>query len=108
MRKLLVVSLFCVSTIVHAQSDLPPGFVVTNKPMLCGPASVVFRNLASKEINEKPIWLGQDENKSNYAIFVNSETSGFTIIQFGEQMACVLGLGPTSDLFENKLKGKSM
>ena len=108
MRKLLVASLFCASTIANAQIDLPQGFVTTTKPILCGPAPVVFRSLAGKDINEKPIWLGQDENKSNYAIFVNAETSAFTLIQFGEQMACILGLGPSSDIFENKPRGKPM
>ena len=96
-KRYTVASLFClISTIAHAQSDLPPGFVNTTKPILCGPVNTVFKTLSSKEINERPIWIGQDENRSNYALFINPKNTGFTIIQFGDEMACILGLGPSS------------
>ena len=110
MKSLLVASLFCLTgTIAHAQNALPPGFVTTTKPILCGPLDVVFKTMASKEINERPIWVGQDENRSNYVIFVNAETSGFTLVQFGEQIACILGLGPTSNSYPVKPQmGKPM
>jgi hypothetical protein len=99
MKKLAVALLFClISTIAHAQNSLPPGFVNTTKPILCGPLDTVFKTLASKEINERPLWLGQDNNGSTYALFVNSDTTGFTIVQFGEQMACLLGLGEKSEV----------
>lgn len=109
-KSLLVASLFCLAgTIAYAQTALPPGFVTTTKPILCGPADVIFKTMASKEVNEQPIWLGQDDNRSNYVVFVNAETSGFTIVQFGEQMACILGLGPTSNSYPTKPQtGKSM
>lgn len=103
MKSLLVASLFCLTgTIAHAQTTLPPGFVTTTKPILCGPMDIVFRGLANPEINEQPIWLGQDDNGSNYAVFVNAKTSGFTVVQFGEQIACILGLGATSASYPAK------
>jgi len=97
-KSFIVASLFCL-TMAHAQNNLPPGFVATTKPILCGPIDVMFKTLASDEINEQPIWLGQDDNRSNYALFVNSRSSGFTLVQFGEEMACILGLGPKSNLY---------
>lgn len=110
LKFLAVASLFCLtSTIAHAQTGLPPGFVTTNKTIICGPMDTVFRSLADPEINEQPIWLGQDDNGSNYALFVNTKTSGFTIVQFGQQVACLLGLGATSDTYPVKPQtGKPM
>jgi hypothetical protein len=102
-KRYIVASLFCLtSTIAHAQSGLPPGFVNTTKPILCGPVETVFKTLASKEIDERPLWIGQDENKSNYALFINTKSTGFTIVQFGEEMACFLGLGPVSEVYPPK------
>jgi hypothetical protein len=102
-KKYIVASLFClISTIAHAQNNLPPGFVNTTKPILCGPVNTVFKTLSSKEIDEKPIWIGQDENKSNYALFINTKSTGFTIVQFGDEMACLLGLGPVSEVYPSK------
>ena len=99
--KLLVASLFClIGTIAHAQTNLPEGFALTNKSILCGPGTTIFKTLASKDVNEKPLWVGQDDSKTFLAVFVNQDTGAFTVIQFGEQMACILGLGEKSDLFK--------
>ena len=56
MKKIAVAFLFCLtSTIANAQSgQLPPGFITTNKPVLCGPADTIFKGLADQEIDEKP------------------------------------------------------
>lgn len=100
MYKLSVAFLFClIGTIANAQSgsQLPNGFVQTNKPVLCGPADTVFKGLADPEIDEKPLWIGTAENGSNFAVFVNAKTSGFTIIQFGQTIACIIGIGDRSD-----------
>ena len=102
---LLVVSLFFAGVLLaQNNSSLPEGFVMAQKPVLCGPVEIVFRSLASKEINEKPNWVGTLENGSNIAVFSNATTSAFTVIQFGEHMACVLGLGETGEFFRQNLR----
>ena len=97
---LFVGSLFFTGVLLaQNNSSLPEGFVMAQKPVLCGPMEIVFRSLASKEINEKPIWAGTVENSSNVAVFVNPKNSGFTVVQFGQHMACILAVGDNSQEF---------
>lgn len=110
--KSILAFLFCLSsTIANAQSgsQLPNGFVQTNKPVICGPAEIVFQGLADPEIDEKPLWVGTAENGSNFAVFINTKTSGFTVIQFGQKIACIIGIGDRSDSFTiSTPRGKPM
>jgi hypothetical protein len=86
----------------ESPDDLPPGFVIVDKKVLCGPTNTVLRSLASREINEKPRWAGTVENGSHVAVFINATTSAFTVIQFGDSMSCVLAIGQTSEPFSQK------
>jgi hypothetical protein len=104
MKFLLMLWMSLIVGSVHAQSntELPKGFVTVDQQILCGPADTVFRGLASAEINEKPQWVGTTENGSHVAVFVNQHTSAFTVVQFGEQMLCILSLGQSSHFFIKK------
>lgn len=99
MKRFLVASLFCVSTIVNAQSNNQ--FVTVNKPVICGPLEIMLKGLADKDINEKPVWTGRrDDQKTDFYVFLNFETSAFTIIEAGKEVACIVGLGSTSNFFK--------
>lgn len=101
MKKMLVAFLFClIGTIANAQQ--PPGYVQIPKPVLCGPAAEILKTLAETEINERPIWIGKNEDgRSDYMLFVNPKTGAFTLIQHGREIACILGIGNSSQsLFE--------
>ena len=94
MKKFLVASLFCVSTIAHAQQQ----FVNVNKPVICGPMDVLLKGLADKEIDEKPVWIGKREDqKTEFYVFLNFKTSAFTIIEMGKEIGCILGIGYKSN-----------
>lgn len=94
MKKFLVASLFCVSTIAHAQQN----FVNINKPIICGPLEVMLKGLADKDIDEKPVWIGKREDqKTEFYIFLNFKTSAFTIIEAGKEIGCILGIGYKSN-----------
>ena len=98
MKRFLVASLFCASTIVNAQSNTQ--FVTVNKPVICGPVEIILKGLADKDINEKPVWTGRrDDQKTEFFVFLNFETSAFTIIETGREIACILGLGAQSNFF---------
>ena len=90
---LAVAFLFCLtSTIANAQTGQE--FKQTTKPVICGPLQTIFENLSSEDIKENPVWIGKDQNSpSNYALFVNSKTGTFTIVQFNQEVGCVLGMG---------------
>jgi hypothetical protein len=96
-KNVLVASLFCLtSTIAYAQSN----FVNVNKPVICGPVDVILKGLADKEVNEKPVWLGQREDqKTEFYLFLNFDNSAFTIIEAGKEVGCILGIGYKSNFF---------
>lgn len=102
LRPLIVGLLFCLtSTIANSQS-----FTEIEKKIPCAAIEVVMTALASKDINEKPIWIGADDGKkSEYALFVNESKKTFTLIHFTNKVACIIGFGEKSTLFELKGNG---
>lgn len=73
------------------------------KTVFCGPIEVVFKALADEDINEKPLWIGRDENnKSDFMLFVNSRTKTFTLLQVGKEWACILGIGSNSQFMTSR------
>lgn len=108
-NKVLVALLFCLtSTISNAQSS--SGFVTVPKIINCATSKTVLSALVSKEINESPIWMGTDESeKSEFILFVNPETSAFTLVQTTSNVACILGIGlKSTDIPKPPLKGKPL
>jgi len=63
-----------------------------NKPIVCEETSVVLSTLFSSEYQEFPIWMGSGEN-SRFSLFANEKTKSWTLIQYDEKIACVLGVG---------------
>ena len=77
--------------------------VVTQKPIEGVDTALMFRGLSSSDFKEKPIWMGTEPGVtlSRYSLFVNEETKSWTLIQFDEKIACVLGTGEASSLLFN-------
>ena len=67
------------------------------KPVLCETTFLVFQSLL-EIAGEKPIWLGRGNgvDTSSTAIFANKNTKSWTIVQFDEDSACILGSGISS------------
>ena len=63
-----------------------------NKPIVCEETSVVLTTLFSGDYQEFPIWMGNGEN-SRFSLFANEKTKSWTLIQYDEKIACVLGVG---------------
>lgn len=104
MKPISVAFLFCLtSTIANAQ--IVPEFRQFPKTVLCGPVSTILSTLTDQEVNEQPFWIGKDASEnSNYALFVNAKTGAFTIIQFTQEIGCVLGVGYKSETYLPKGK----
>lgn len=100
--KLLFLSTLAASFIgaaVWAQS------VNVEKTMECAPTSLFLKGLSQSEYKEMPIWSGS-EDSSYYSLFVNEKTKTWTLIQFNEKIACVLGSGLNSKMIYNNLVSK--
>ncbi len=69
--------------------------VTVEKPVICEKTEKVIETLQKGQYKETPIWIGHDE-KSKYALFANEKTKSWTIIQFNENIACILGVGEGS------------
>lgn len=91
MKYLLILSLALVGA-AAAQS------VTVQKPVECADTATLFRGLISSDYKETPIWFGTepDATLSKYSLFVNEETKSWTLVQFDEKLACVLGAGLAS------------
>ena len=72
--------------------------VTVQKPIECADTATLLRGLSGSDYKEKPIWFGIEPGAtvSRYSLFVNEETKSWTLIQFDEKIACVLGTGENS------------
>jgi len=97
MRSLALAFLFCLaSSIANAET------FQMRKVMICDKSEIVFEKLA-KDFEEFPVWDGKDiQDGSHYVITVNPQTGSWTMIQFMQGIACVLGVGTNSNIVTGK------
>ena len=72
--------------------------VTVQKPIECADTATLLRGLSGSDYKERPIWWGIEPGAtvSRYSLFVNEETKSWTLIQFDDKIACVLGTGEAS------------
>jgi hypothetical protein len=68
--------------------------VTVDKPVVCERADIVIKELLQR-FKEVPVWQGDDpENPgSRYALLLNKENFTWTLLQYSDRIACVLGSG---------------
>jgi hypothetical protein len=67
--------------------------VKVDKEVVCDKTADMLAYFVEK-YKEMPQWLGQsDQTKSQVVIMTNAETQTWTLIQFNEQVACILETG---------------
>jgi len=90
--KYLLLVVMLVAGLVAAQS------VTVQKPVKCADTETLFQGLTGSDYKEKPIWWGVEPGASvaKYSLFVNEQTKSWTLIQFDDKIACVLGTGEAS------------
>ena len=84
-------------TVVISATALAQESRTFNKPVLCADRDRVIRELTGPKYQEMPVWLGLENSSGDrYSLFVNAETGSWTLIQFDEKIACVIGAGERS------------
>jgi hypothetical protein len=80
------------SSVVMAQP------LVIQKPVTCVDTKTLLQGLMGSDYKETPVWLGVEPGAElpKYSVFVNPQTKTWTIIQFNDTIACVLGTGTDS------------
>ena len=87
MKHLLSLILLVTSSVLAAPVEL-------KKPIICDNTEIMLKVLSSGNYQEKPIWLGaSDEKLVNYSLWVNVSNKSWTLIQFNNDIACILGSG---------------
>lgn len=77
--------------------------VTVDKPVQCARTEVLLPGLANSEYKEQPVWVGTDE-ESTFSLFVNEKTKSWTLVQFNQKVACVLGTGEKSRMVFPKVR----
>jgi hypothetical protein len=95
MKKLLLMLVFTVSATAAP--------VEVKKPVICENTETLVKLLSSENYQEKPIWLGASDEKMNtYSLWINASTKNWTIIQFNNEIACILGTGENYTILTRK------
>ena len=62
------------------------------KTIQCDNTKDIIEYLTKSEFVEVPIWFGLS-NVHNFSLLVNEKTGTWTLIEFNEEIACILGNG---------------
>lgn len=101
MRKMVALIMLClVSNLAYPQSQpentMDDGVIIMEKPVKCGRAPLVLQILEEK-YDEKQVWVGVDaQTKSNIALLMNRNRTTWTMIQYNNNIACILAAGTQS------------
>lgn len=92
MRMLALAFLFCLlSSVANAQPT-----VQLEKPVTCSTLKTVVEQLSDIH-GEEPHWTGLGHG-SKYIMFVNPKTQAWTLVEYTDTIACIIGTGEQSTL----------
>ena len=75
----------------------------TKKEVYCDNTDKLLLILQNGEFEEVPIWFGKGDGKApNYSLLVNQKTKSWTMIQFNNEIACVIGTGENFNFLDKK------
>jgi hypothetical protein len=89
-------ALLTLALVVHFEASSE--IVTKEKPVACTTnPQKLMQGLVVSDYKETPVWFGyQPDTGSSYALFTNTQTKTWTLIEFSKNTACVLGAGTTS------------
>lgn len=91
MHKLTMAFLFCLASSIANAAPIE-----RRKVVMCDAVETVFRTVF-EEYKEKPVWFAKDiPTPTQYVITANAEQDTWTLIQYDDTQACVLGVGTGS------------
>lgn len=88
MFKKIIFTILFVTTSSYAQ------YTTLNKPVFCSNLETIIKDITKDPHKEDLYWTGDDSNTdSKYVFFTNLKTGSWTMIQYNNKMACVIGVG---------------
>jgi hypothetical protein len=98
MHKLMMAFLFClVGSIAHAQEVID-----LTKPLKCSDAQSVIKYFVDTH-KEAPVWVGKSVHNTRITLMVNKETRSWTLVEYDDRLACVLGAGEDKSSSSNEV-----
>ena len=92
---IFLISLVCLTVVAQPMT--------TKKEVYCDRTDKLLLILHGEDYEELPIWYGKGDGKApNYSLLVNQKTKAWTIIQFNNETACVIGTGEGFNLINKK------
>ena len=81
--------------------------VTVEKKVVCDSLEAVMASLTGDDIKEVPIWMGKETESElpGYSVLVNEKTGTWSIIQFNQKAACIIGAG---EAFQIRYTGPKM
>ena len=86
--KLLLAGILLLPVLALAQSDP----VTVDKKVVCEQTKIALPALKQASPDEKPFWMGRDST-SYYAMLADKKTGTWTLIQFNDEITCIIGMG---------------
>jgi len=74
--------------------------VQLQKPLKCSNADFVIPHFA-KEFGETPVWVGKSDTNSHITLLANKQKKTWTVVEYTDTTACVLGSGTVSSNTDN-------
>jgi hypothetical protein len=101
MRKTIAAFLLgLISFVAYADTS-----IIIDKPVICSDPKTVIETVSGPDWKEQPVWVGLGETDSKYVMMVNSKTKTWSMVQFTDTIACIVGSGKSSNLINfNKIK----
>lgn len=97
MRSILVAFLLgLISFVAYAQT------IIVEKPVVCSDTKTVIETVSGPDWKEQPFWTGKD-TLSRYVMMVNEKSKTWTLIQFKDDIACVIGTGEGHNVIKFKI-----
>jgi hypothetical protein len=88
MLKIAMAFLFCLTSLIANAQEI----VDLNKPLKCSDAQTVM-NYFTDVFKETPVWVGKTVHNTHITLLANKETRSWTVIEYDDKLACVLGAG---------------
>jgi hypothetical protein len=92
MRNIALAFLLCLyySPIANARE-----IIQLNKPVVCSDLKTIIETVTGEQYKEQPAWAGADDI-SNFYLTHNQKTGTWSLIQYSDGIACILGTGSRS------------
>lgn len=103
MTKLTCLVLLCLALPAQASE-----WFDSDKPVTCGPFREIVQTLTLEQYKESPIWIGQSSaDRTQFSLFVNSNTGTWTLVQYGQITGCIIGVGKNHRMIDPARFSKS-